>query len=81
MKPGIIPNSDTEKHIIESSYKTYVDKTTNDVVTLKEYEVPESVTFLDELPRTEAGKIDYEKLKKMAEEEYNLERQKKKVIK
>ena len=81
LKPGIIPNSDTERHIIESSYKTYVDKTTNDVVTLKEYEVPESVTFLDELPRTEAGKIDYEKLKKMAEEEYNLEKQKKKMIK
>lgn len=81
LKPGIIPNSDTERHIIESSYKTYVDKITNDVVTLKEYEVPESVTFLDELPRTEAGKIDYEKLKKMAEEEYNIQKQKKKMIK
>ena len=79
LKPGVLPNSETEQHIIECSYKTFVDKDTNDVVNLKDYEVPESVTFLDELPRTEAGKIDYEKLKKMAEEEYNS--QKTKILK
>lgn len=78
LKSGIIPNKETEEYIIDSSSKTYIDKSTNDVINLKDYEIPESVTFLDELPRTEAGKIDYEKLKKMAEEEYNL--QKKKIL-
>ena len=78
LKSGIIPNKETEEYIIDSSSKTYIDKSTNDVINLKDYEIPESVTFLDELPRTEAGKIDYEKLKKMAEEEYTL--QKKKIL-
>ena len=78
LKSGIIPNKETEEYIIDSSSKTYIDKSTNDVINLKDYEIPESVTFLDELPRTEAGKIDYEKLKNMAEEEYNL--QKKKIL-
>ena len=81
LKNGVIPNSDTEKYIIESSTKTYVDSSTNEEITLKDYEIPESVTFLDELPRTDAGKIDYEKLKKMAEEEYTNEKQKTKNIK
>lgn len=79
LKNGVLPSEEVEKYIIESSYKTYIDKETNDVINLKDYEVPESVTFLEELPRTEAGKIDYEQLKRMAESEYN--NQKKRVLK
>lgn len=40
-------------------------------ITLKEYEAPTSVTFLEQLPRTTlAGKIDYELLRKMTEKEH-----------
>ena len=45
-------------------------------MTLKPYEAPESVTFLDSLPRTDsAEKIDYSSLEKMAEEEYESEKE------
>lgn len=39
-------------------------------IELKDYEIPTSITFLGKLPRTDADKIDYEKLRKRAEREY-----------
>ena len=36
---------------------------------LKLFEVPESITFLDKFPLTEADKVDYKLLEKMALEE------------
>ncbi len=76
LKKGVPATADTEKHIIEASKKTYIDSASHEEVTLKDYEIPESVTFLDKLPRTvSAEKIDYEALKKMAEEEFKLRTQ------
>lgn len=82
LKEGVIPNEDVEKHIIEECYKTYIDPITKEHITLKDYEIPESVTFLEKLPRTQsAEKVDYELLRKQAEEEYNQEKSKSKVYK
>lgn len=75
LKDGIEPSRDIEKYIIEKSKEVYVDKDTKEETILKDYELPASVTFLDTLPRTHmAEKIDYEKLKNMAEDEYKKEK-------
>ena len=37
--------------------------------TIKQYEVPESITFLDAIPRTKADKADYKLLEELAKEE------------
>ena len=82
LKDGIEPTEEIANYIIEKSRESYIDKTTGDIITLKDYEVPASVTFVKTLPRTEsAEKINYELLKKMAEEEYENENNKEKVLK
>jgi len=80
LKPGIEPTEEIIKYIKEKSFSPYLDSYGNSV-SLKDYEVPKSVTILDKLPRTPgADKIDYEYLKKEAEKEYEME-QDKKVLK
>ena len=37
-------------------------------ITLKQYELPRKVIFMDDLPMTRANKIDFRKLEKMARE-------------
>ena len=70
-----MPTKETEEYIINKCHETFYDITTQESVTLKDYEIPESVSFLDTLPRTEAAeKINYELLKKMAFEEYEKEK-------
>ena len=64
-----------ERYIIDKSRDVYVDASGEETI-LKDYELPASVTFLDKLPRTDmAEKIDYEYLKRMAEEEYKKEQE------
>ena len=55
LKEGIMPTKETEQYIINKCYETYHDITTQENITLKEYEIPTSVTFLEKLPRTEAA--------------------------
>ena len=75
LKDGVMPTKETEEYIINKCHETFYDITTQESVTLKDYEIPESVSFLDTLPRTEAAeKINYELLKKMAFEEYEKEK-------
>ena len=70
----MLPTKEMEEYIINKCHETFYDITTQESITLKDYEIPESVSFLDTLPRTDAAeKINYELLKKMAEEEYELE--------
>ena len=77
LKPGIEPTEEIMEYIKKQSYAPYLDSYGNKV-SLKDYEVPKSVTFLDKLPRTPgADKIDYEYLKKQAELEYEKEKDQK----
>ena len=50
-------------------YKPLVNKVTGETIQLKPYEVPESITFLDTIPRTKADKADYKLLEELAKEE------------
>lgn len=82
LKDGYFPSEEMERYIIDKSRDVYVDANGEETI-LKDYELPASVTFLDRLPRTDmAEKIDYEYLKRMAEEEYKKEQEnQKKYIK
>ena len=81
LKEGVMPTKETSDYIINKCYETFYDITTQESITLKDYEIPESVSFVDKLPRTEsAEKIDYELLKKMAEEEYEKKKTKTKKL-
>ena len=78
LKEGVMPTKIVEDYIISKCYETFYDITTQESITLKDYEIPESVSFLDKLPRTDsAEKINYELLKNMAEEEYKTEQKNK----
>ena len=65
LKSGYQPTEEMKAHIIEESRKTITDSN-GQQITLKEYEVPRVVIFLDKLPRTQADKIDYRALEKEA---------------
>ena len=56
-------------YIINMCYRPLYNSVTNETMQLKLFEVPESITFLDKLPLTEADKVDYKLLEKMALEE------------
>ena len=74
LKPGTKADRKTEEYIIKESMNIIFEQPNGDKVTLKPYEAPESVTFMDSLPRTDsAEKIDYEKLGDLAEKEYERE--------
>ena len=68
LKPGFTASPEMEQLIIEKSKHTITDSNGQEI-TLKNYEIPKSVTFLEELPRTRADKIDYELLRSLAEED------------
>ena len=50
-------------------YKPIINNVTGETIQLKPYEVPESITFLDTIPRTKADKADYKLLEELAKEE------------
>ncbi len=65
-KEGVEHNNQVRRQIVSDATKPfYVGKRR---MTLKPYELPRKVVFLDELPVTKANKIDFRKLEKMARE-------------
>ncbi len=83
LKDGVPNTPEIIEHILNKSFDKYVDYAGN-MVSLKDYEVPKSVTILNQLPRVKnSEKIDYEFLKKKAQEEYEQEKaqEKRMVIK
>lgn len=69
LKDGILPTKEVSDYIMSICYKPFYNPTTGETVQLKQFEVPESITFLDSLPKTLADKVDYKLLEKMAKEE------------
>lgn len=65
LKPGFDTNHETKEHIIDELKRIVKEKKFN----FKEYEIPfvDSIEFVDDLPRTEADKVDYNLLEEMAE--------------
>ncbi len=74
LKDGIMPTKEIEDYIIRKCHETIYDEEMKESITLKDYEIPESVSFLEVLPRTDvAEKVNYELLKQMADDEYKQE--------
>ena len=74
LKPNVPKTEETKKYIISECEKQFINQN-GKRVQLKPYEIPASITFLDELPRNKlSDKIDYKLLNKLAEEEYKLEK-------
>ncbi|MBR3228755.1 acyl--CoA ligase [Candidatus Saccharibacteria bacterium] len=65
-KEGVPHNDDTRKKIIATASEPF--NLGRRRITLKNYELPSKVVFLDELPLTRANKTDFRKLEKMARE-------------
>ena len=80
LKKGLLPSKEMEKYIIEKSKETFSDSKTSEEITLKNYEIPGSITFVDSLPRTDADKVNYEYLKELANDEYENEKVLKKSL-
>ncbi|MBR2741676.1 acyl--CoA ligase [Candidatus Saccharibacteria bacterium] len=65
-KDGVPHNDATRKQILETTKEPFnIGKRR---FTLKSYELPTKIIFLDELPLTRANKTDFRKLEKMARE-------------
>ena len=69
LKDGVLPSLEVSNYIMNMCYKPLYNNVTGEMVLLKPFEVPESITFLDALPRTKADKVDYNLLENMAKTE------------
>ena len=65
-KDGIPRNEETRKQIKQTASEPF--NLGRRRITLKSYELPTKIIFLDELPLTRANKTDFRKLEKMARE-------------
>ena len=66
LNDGIGKNNDTRRKIAKDATEPfYIGK---HKITLKDYEIPRKVVFLDELPLTRTNKTDFRKLERMAKE-------------
>ena len=68
---GIGHNDDIRKQIIAKAAEPF--SLGRRRITLKDYELPKKVIFLDDLPLTKANKTDFRKLERMAKETGNPE--------
>lgn len=74
LKDGVLPSLEISDYIINMCYKPLYNSVTGEMVQLKPFEVPESITFLDVLPRTKADKVDYTFLENMAKNEVKIKK-------
>lgn len=82
LKDGVLPTDDTIKYIYEKCNKRIKNMTTGEEIQLKGFEIPSSIEFIESVPRNTADKVDYAKLEKQAETEYENEKKSlQKVIK
>ena len=66
LKDGVPKNNETRRAILKTASETF--NIGRDRITLKPSEIPRKIIFLDEFPQTEADKINFRKLEKMAKE-------------
>lgn len=74
LKDGVLPSLEVSNYIMDMCYKPLYNSITGEMVQLKPFEVPESITFLDVLPRTKADKVDYTFLENMAKNEVKIKK-------
>lgn len=74
LKDGVLPSLEVSDYIMNMCYKPLYNSVTGEIVQLKPFEVPESITFLDVLPKTKADKVDYTFLENMAKNEVKIKK-------
>ena len=74
LKDDVLPSLEVSDYIMNMCYKPLYNSVTGEMVQLKPFEVPESITFLDVLPRTKADKVDYTFLENMAKNEVKIKK-------
>lgn len=74
LKDGVLPSLEVSDYIMNMCYKPLYNSVTGEMVQLKPFEVPKSITFLDVLPRTNADKVDYTFLENMAKNEVKIKK-------
>lgn len=74
LKDGVLPSLEVSDYIMNMCYKPLYNSVTGEMIQLKPFEVPESITFLDVLPRTKADKVDYTFLENMAKNEVKIKK-------
>lgn len=80
LKKGILPTKEVSNYILDMCYKPIENIVTKEKIQLKPFEVPSSIEFLEELPRTKADKVDYNLLEKLANnEQINIKIKKKEL--
>lgn len=80
LKKGILPTKEVSNYILDMCYKPIENIVTKEKIQLKPFEVPSSIEFLEELPRTIADKVDYNLLEKLANnEQINIKIKKKEL--
>ena len=66
LKDGVPKNDETRRAILKTASETF--NIGRDRITLKPSEIPRKIIFLDEFPQTEADKINFRKLERIAKE-------------
>lgn len=75
LKDGVTASTELIDYIIEKCNHPVINKQTGERMELKSFEIPQSISFIKNIPRTpSADKINYRKLEEMAKEEYELEK-------
>ena len=81
LKDGIAVTDDVIEYIKILCSSEIKDKQTGEGIQLKRFEIPQSISIVDELPRNQADKIDFTKLENIAKEEYEEESNQKNMSK
>lgn len=70
LKDGISPTKEMSEYILEKCKYPIINKQTGESINLKDFEIPQSIEFIKEIPLTKADKIDYLFLEEQAKTEY-----------
>lgn len=73
LKNGYEPTEELKQKILKQLEQPI--KSGTKIEQLKNYEIPKTIEFVNELPYTKADKLDYKKLEEQTKEEYKKEKQ------
>lgn len=81
LRDGVAADNDTMEYIKMLCSSEISDKQTGEKLQLKTFEIPQSFSFIESLPKNQADKIDFHKLEVMANQEYENEKIKREKVK
>ena len=70
LKSGVTPSDELRDYIVRKAREPFKNPATGEDLSLKDYELPKSISFVSELPRNQSsGKIDCRALEEQAAKE------------